>query len=261
VRDLDFDQPWAADTINHWVDVNTNGKITDIITPPINPLTVMFLINAIYFKGNWTLPFDTGSTQMTPFQLGNGSYEDRPLMRTDTVLSYYKNDLFQAVDLPYGNKDFSMTILLPAYGHTVDEIINQLSDETVAAWMAGFDTTKVMLGVPKFKFKYEAKLNDMLSAMGMRIAFDPDYADFTNMVGDPVLGQNLHISQVKHKAFVQVDEVGTEAAAVTVVEIQLDSMPEEEIMYITRPFLFVIREHKTGTILFISKVVDPVWES
>jgi serpin B len=260
VRDLDFTQPWAADTINHWVDLNTNGKIPEVIKPPIPDYIVMYLINALYFNGNWTLPFDTGSTVDFPFELIDGSTVDRPMMRTDTTLDYFENDLFQAVDLPYGNERFSMAVLLPRPFHTVDEILEQMNDVTWANWMMSFLPRDMELGLPKFKFEYEITLNDVLRAMGMEIAFDQVEADFSNMVTDMnLLPGNLYIDFVLHKTFVQVDEEGTEAAAVTVVGIGVTSIGPV-IMHVNRPFLFVIHEHNTGSILFMGKVVDPVWE-
>jgi len=261
VREIDFSQIWAADTINHWVDINTNGKITKIIKAPIPPLTVMYLINALYFNGNWTLPFDTGSTEEMLFFRGDGSMVNRPMMRTDTILDYFSNDLFQAVDLPYGDGRFSMTVLLPRPEYTVDEIIAQLNESSWPVWVGSFAEQELELSLPKFKFGFEIKLNDILKAMGMDIAFDPLEADFSNMVTDVnLLPGNLYISLVKHKTFVQVDEEGTEAAAVTIVAIDLTSIDPDKMMAVNRPFLFVIHEHETGSILFMGKVVDPVWE-
>ena len=260
VRGLDFAQIWAADTINHWVDFNTEGKITEIIKPPIPEAVVMYLINALYFNGNWTLPFDTGSTADLPFFFPDGSMDKRPMMQTDTLLPYFGNDLFQAVDLPYGDKTFNMAILVPSIGHSVDEIIAQLDDNTWAGWMNEFAVTEVKLGLPKFKFGYEIMLNDILKAMGMSIAFDQVNADFGNMVVDiNQLWGNLFISFVKHKTFIQVDEEGTEAAAVTIVGIELTSVGPPAV-YANRPFLFVIHERESGSILFMGKIVDPVWE-
>jgi len=261
VRGLDFNQFWAIDTINHWVDINTHGKITEIIKE-ISPDAVMFLINAIYFKGDWTLTFDTALTEEMDFTLGDGSVVTRPIMRTDTLLAYFENDLFQAVDLPYGDRSFSMTVFLPKPSHTPDEIISQLSPVNWAAWIGALSETKVMLGLPKFKFSYEVFLTDILKALGMTIAFDPGAADFSNMVEDgSMLFGNLFISFVKQKTFVQVDEVGTEAAAVTIVGIELTGfLPDEKIMMVTRPFVLAIRERGTGSILFIGKIVDPAWQ-
>jgi len=261
VRDIDFSQIWAADTINHWVDLKTNGKIDEIIQPPISPETVMFLINALYFNGNWTLPFDTGSTVDMLFFPSDGSTVTRPMMRTDTTLRYFSNDLFQAVDLPYGDQQFSMAVFLPQQDQTVDDIIQQLDETNWAAWVGSFHDQDLELSLPKFKFGFEIELNDILKAMGMSVAFDPLNADFSNMVSDmDLLYGNLFISLVKHKTFVQVDEEGTEAAAVTIVAIDLTSIDPDGSMTVNRPFLFVIHEKATGSILFMGTVDDPVWE-
>jgi serine protease inhibitor len=261
VRGLDFDQVWAADTINAWVDVNTNGKITRIINPPIPPYMVMFLINAIYFKGNWTLPFDTSLTRDMDFFLSGGQIVQRPFMQTDTLLDYFDNDLFQMIELPYGDGDFSMTIILPRPDHTTDDIIADMNPESWSAWIAGLTETDLQLALPKFRFRYDKKLNNMLKAMGMGIAFDGDLADFSNMVTNMgLLPGNLYIDFVQHKTFVQVDEVGTEAAAVTVVGIGVTSIGPH-MMFVNRPFVVAIRERESGMILFLGKVIDPVWQN
>jgi len=261
VRGLDFGQSWAADTINAWVDDNTHGKITKIVDPPIPPFMVMFLINAIYFKGDWTLPFDTSLTLETDFFLSNGNIVQRPFMQTDTLLDYFDNDLMQIIDLPYGNGDFSMTIMLPRSDHTADDIIATLTPETWSTWIAGLAETDLQLALPKFRFRYDKQLNDMLMDMGMAIAFDEILADFSNMVTDmSLLPGNLYIDFVQHKTFIQVDEIGTEAAAVTVVGMGVTSIGPN-VMFVNRPFVVAIRERQSGAILFLGKVTDPVWEN
>lgn len=261
VRGLDFGQPWAADTINAWVDVNTNGKITKIIDPPIPSFMVMFLINAIYFKGDWTLPFDTSLTRDMDFFLSDGQIVQRPFMQTDTLLDYFDNDLFQMLDLPYGDGDFSMTIILPSPDHTPDDVMAAMNPESWSAWIAGLAETDLQLALPKFRFRYDRKLNDMLKDMGMAIAFDGELADFSNMVTDMgLLPGNLFIDFVQHKTFVQVDEVGTEAAAVTVVGVGVTSIGPH-MLFVNRPFVVAIRERESGTILFLGKVIDPVWQN
>lgn len=252
VREMNFQAPGAADTINNWVDVNTNGKIKEIIKPPIPPEVAMLLINAIYFKGAWTHLFDTADTRTDRFYFPDDSWTDCQMMTRDDTIKYFANDLFQAVDLPYGSEGFSMTVLLPKHSVTMDDLIGELTEENWATWMGSFSEIEMQLWLPKFKFEYEKKLNDMLKAMGMEIAFTPA-ADFSNMFGDGI----GWIDRVKHKTFIQVDEQGTEAAAVTMV-VMFDSLPPG--MYVNRPFLFVIHEHESGTILFIGKVVNPVWE-
>lgn len=259
VRGLDFDAPWAADTINYWVNEHTHGKIPKIINPPIPWDIVMFLINAVYFNGNWHLPFDTGSTIDMNFILRDGTMEPRPFMRTDTTFNYFENDLFQAIDLPYGDAGFSMIVFLPKTPYSIDEVIGQLTDDTWAAWLAGFSEAKVMLSLPKFKFSYGVKLNDVLTGMGMGIAFDPLGADFSPMLSGSIAGQ-LYINHVVHKAFVQVDEKGTEAAAVTVVGMGVTSIDPDPVMIVDRPFMFAIYEHESKSLLFMGKVVDPVWQ-
>ncbi len=259
-RELDFGQPDAADIINDWVSDKTQGKIDEILKPPIPPEAVLYLINALYFKGAWTLPFDTAATMDGPFHLTDGSTVMRPMMATDTVLRYFENDLFGAVDLPYGDERFSMAVLLPKSPYTVDDVIAQLDDNNWAAWAGNFTDTELKLYLPRFKFGYEVTLNDMLKALGMEIAFDPFGADFSNMVSDMgLLPGNLFISYVKHKTFIQVDEEGTEAAAVTIIGFELTSMGPK-IMIVDHPFLFVIHEHETGSILFMGKVTDPEWQ-
>lgn len=261
VREMDFSAIWAADTINHWVYENTNGKIEKVLDPPISQEIVMFLINAVYFKGGWTLPFDVSSTTDLPFFFPDGTTEDRPFMLTDTNFYYLENDLFQAIDLPYGDEQFSMTVLLPHYSIAVDNLLAEFTAENWSAWIGQFSEENVELSLPRFKFRYDIKLNDILMAMGMGVAFDPFGANFGNMADLSQLGgNNLYISYVKHNSFVQVDEEGTEAAAVTVVGVGITSMPVDPVMAVNRPFLFVIHERGTGSVLFVGKVSDPVWE-
>jgi serine protease inhibitor len=260
VQEIDFSADWAADTINHWVDVNTNGKIKKIVESPIPPEMVMYLINAVYFKGAWTVPFDTGLTMQAPFYFRDGGSKSRDFMLTDTTFDYHENDMFQAIDLPYGKKGFSMTILLPKTTTTADDLISEMTDENLADWLGSFTECNVELWLPKFKFKYKKKLNEVLQALGMEIAFDPYGADFGNMAFMDSLIGNIYISEVMHKTFVQVDEEGTEAAAVTSVGMGITSVNPDPVMIINRPFVFVIGEHESGTILFMGKVADPVWE-
>jgi serine protease inhibitor len=255
VQNLDFSSPQATDIINAWVSDNTQGKIEEIVQPPINPLTVMFLINAIYFKATWTVEFDPSKTIDDIFTKPDGSALPIKMMRMRDVLSYFETADFQAVDLPYGENKFSMTVILPKAGRTVDELIREITPETVAAWASSFNKQDVLLHLPKFKLEYDKKLNDVLTALGMGVAFEAGQADFTRI--NPNF--DLFISNVKHKTFVDVDEEGTEAAAATVVEITLTSAGDnpEFLMICNRPFLFLIREHNSNTILFIGKIVAP----
>ena len=254
VEALDFNRSDAADIINAWVDENTNGKIEEIVDSPINPLTVMFLINAIYFKGTWTYEFDEENTRDDTFFLPDGSEKECKMMSHKNDHHYFENEQFQAIDLPYGNAEFSMTIFLPKPGINIDSLIAQFSNDNWNSWISSFSSQEVNLYLPKFKMEYEISLNNVLCALGMSIAFDPGRADFTKINSDG----NLYISNVKHKTFVKVNEEGTEAAAVTSVEIGLKSAGIT--MHINRPFVFAIRENHSGTILFIGKIIEPEWE-
>jgi serpin B len=256
VRALDFNDPNSVNIINDWVKENTNGKIEKIVDA-IDPEIVMFLINAIYFKGTWTYEFDKDLTQDDLFNLPDGSQKSYKMMRLTGELQYFENEAFQAVDLPYGDEFFSMTILLPKPQVDLDSLISEIDQATWNQWMASFTTQTVDLSFPKFKLEYKILLNETLKAMGMTIAFEPYQADFTKMYTGP---ENLFISKVKHKTYVEVNEEGTEAAAVTSVEVGATSAgPSAISMRVNRPFIFVIRENRSQTILFIGKIVEPIW--
>ncbi len=257
VAGLDFTNPQSANIINSWVEENTNGKIKKIVEQ-IDPQIVMFLINAIYFKGVWTYEFDKSQTQDDVFNLPDGSQKTVPMMTQSREFSYYANDQFQAVDLPYGDELFSMAIILPTPEINVNDFLATLSAENWNHWTDSFSATNGVLYFPRFKLEYEKLLNDVLKSLGMAIAFDQNQADFTRMF-DKVGDINLYIDKVKHKSFVEVNEEGTEAAAVTSVEIGFTSVGPGSpfVMRVDRPFIFAIRENHSGTILFIGKIVDP----
>jgi serine protease inhibitor len=256
VSGLDFNDPGACDIINNWISQKTHEKIKEVLKPPIDPTTVMFLVNAIYFNGTWTYEFDPDSTTEAYFFPDGISHITVDMMRQSNVFPRYFNDEFQAVSLPYGDAGYCMTIFLPRLDQSLDDLIAQFNQDNWDDWLARFSEDTVIFSMPKFKFGYGLKLNDALTALGMGIAFDDGLADFT---GINPLG-NLFISRVIHKAFVQVDEKGTEAAAVTVVEVGFTSVGPEQHMTVDRPFVFVIHEENTGAILFMGKVVNPVWE-
>ncbi|TAL70851.1 MAG: serpin family protein [Bacteroidetes bacterium] len=254
VTGLNFDDPASKDIINNWVNTNTKGKIKEIIDN-INPLSMMFLINAIYFKGNWSNKFDTNKTKDNKFYLIDGSSKDCRMMNQKAYLPYFSNEEFQAVDLQYGNKNYSMTIFLPKSDKNINDFINELTDDNYTEWLTRFTSDSVTISMPKYKIEYELKLNDALKNLGMSIAFEDGKADFTGM---SELGRLLIISEVKHKTFIKVDEEGTEAAAVTSVEMGPTSLPGDIIIRIDRPFVFVIREKNSGSIVFIGKIVEPL---
>lgn len=255
VNSINFSAPTAAKTINGWVDQNTNGKIKEIVPDPIPGDMVMYLINAIYFKGTWTYRFDTSATHNDSFTLTNGSTKPCRMMSQGGTFDYYADENLQAVDIPYGDAGFSMTILLPKSGTNIESFAASLTQERWNTWAGKLVKTKGDIYLPKFKLEYKKTLNEMLASMGMSIAFDANIANFTNIDRKG----NLSISEVMHKTFVQVDEEGTEAAAVTSVGIKATyAGPTDSFtMRVDRPFVFVIREHHSGTILFIGKIVEP----
>jgi serine protease inhibitor len=256
VRAIDFDDAGAPGVINNWVDINTHGKITKIIDQ-IGRDVMMYLINAIYFKGTWTFEFKKELTVDDWFWRNESTQKPCRMMKQSNKFSYFENDNLQAVDLPYGDGQFSTTIILPKATTSIDALIASLDAVQWAEWSADFHNATGILYLPKFKLEWDLVLNDILKAMGMSIAFS-GRADFSRMMQDV----QLFISMVKHKTFLQVDEEGTEAAAVTVVEMSRTSVGDgpsaEFVMRVDRPFLFMIREHHSQTILFVGKIVEPV---
>lgn len=253
VAELDFDNAGAADVINRWVKEQTRDKIDGIVEPPINPETILFLINAIYFNGDWSVPFDPDNTTDVEFSSSDGSKSEHPLMFRNDDFRYYENDLFQAVSLPYGkNERVSMYVLLPVEEKGLEQLYAELNNANWNSWVNSFRTMEGELGLPRFRFEYETSLNDALKALGMGIAFDENAADFSGMRPTP---PSLFISEVKHKAFIDVNEEGTEAAAVTSVEVGVTAMPETFSMIVDRPFFFAVADDMTGTILFMGSVL------
>ena len=251
VAELDFASPSASVRINEWVKAATNGRIDDIVPAVIPHNVVMYLINAIYFKGSWTFRFDSSETRPEPFFLADGSTRTVPLMSLWGDLPYLENDRFQAVDLPYGGGAFSMTVLLPRQGVSVDTLAASLDAAVWEDIADGFHDTDVVLFLPRFRMAYERTLNDDLAALGMVDAFDDLRADFTRL--SPIDG--LFISKVKQKSWVDVNEEGTEAAAATAVELR--AISSGPVVRASRPFLFFIRERLSDTILFAGKIASP----
>ena len=249
VAELDFASPSASARINEWVRAATNGRIEDIVPADIPGAIVMYLINAIYFKGSWTFPFDRSDTRTEPFHLDDGTTRTVPLMTLRREFPYQENSRFQAVDLPYGGRAFSMTVLVPAPGVSVDDLAASLDAAQWEAIADGFRETDLQLFLPRFRLAYERTLNDDLAALGMVDAFN-HRADLSRL--SPVGG--LWISEVKQKSWVEVNEEGTEAAAATVVSVAESAAP---VLRADRPFLFFIRERLSGTILFAGKLASP----
>jgi serpin B len=248
VQELDFSDPGAVNTINGWCATKTNDKIKKVLDQ-IGPDVVMYLINAIYFKGMWTYDFDKDLTAEGAFNNQGAGQSTVSFMHQEGAFRYYYNDSLQLLEMTYGQGNFSMVVMLPAAGTSVAALADGLTPEIWNGWLADTFKTKVEIALPRFKFEYERVLNDDLIGLGMVKAFGP--ADFSNINPDA----DLCISMVKHNSFVEVNEEGTEAAAVTVVEIIETSAPPESVQFIVdRPFLFAIRETTTNTILFLGKV-------
>jgi len=251
VTSMDFSAPGAVDIINSWVNEKTMGKIEEIIDR-IDPSAVMFLINALYFKATWTYEFDPENTKDEVFKLEDGTQKPCKLMVLDGNFNCYQDENLLAMELPYGVGDYSMTIILPQHGIAIDDVIGSFNQENWDHWNSQFTEKAAQVHLPKFKLEYELELKEVLTALGMGVAFHGG-ADFTGINSDAA----LYISRVLHKTFIDVNEEGTEAAAVTVVEMRDFSSYN---MRVDRPFAFIISEKNSGTILFMGKVMDPILE-
>jgi serpin B len=240
--------------INDWVSDQTEGRIEDLIPQgAISELTRLVLTNAIYFNAAWEYPFNEDMTANGPFYLLNGEQVIVPMMRQTESFGYAEGEEYQAVELLYDGNELSMVILLPASGN-FGAFEEGLQAQKVSDIIRNLQLTEVALTMPKFEFDSEFSLKDTLAEMGMRDAFSPEDADFSGMTGNP----ELFISDVVHKAFVAVDEAGTEAAAATAVIVGTTSMPEPLTeVTIDRPFIFLIRDIETGAILFVGRVLNP----
>lgn len=255
VQALDFNQPTAANTINEWIESKTNSRIKNMIQPPIDPLTIMFLVNAIYFKGTWTYQFDEAQTRDDHFYLPDGSRQPCKMMSQRSQYNYWDSGEFQVIDLPYGDGDFVTTIFLPHTDQTLHNLITEMTPQKLQLWLSKMQPDSVTLYLPRFKLDYKIKLNDVLTMMGMGHAFGKN-ADFTKLYAPG----GVFISKVLHKSFLEINEEGTEAAAATIVEITFTSAEggsHQITMNINRPFLFLIRDRVSNSILFVGKITYP----
>ena len=247
----------SADIINDWADKKTHGKIKEVVQFPFPPLMRVFVANAIYFKGKWAEPFDKGQTKLRPFHLPNGGSKQTPMMRQHRHFGYQETDDFQAVRLGYSGKDLDMILFLPKTNSSPQKLLAKLS---AAFWqddiLPQFDDREGTLVFPKFKIKYGVRLNDSLEALGMKSAFTTG-ANFSAMSDEP-----LFISEAKQASFIEVNEEGTEATAVTglgfsrIGPIPDPTKPFE--MIVDRPFFFMIADERTQSILFMGIIFDPV---
>ncbi|MBE9031209.1 serpin family protein [filamentous cyanobacterium LEGE 11480] len=252
---LDFTRQDSVGTINNWVKAKTQGKIPKVVDR-LNPDDVMYLINAVYFKGGWSVPFEPKLTTQQPFRQADGTQKQHPMMIRRDRFSYSENDQFQAVNLPYGSGRWSMYVFLPRKSSNLTEFSKTLTAANWQAWMQGFKKQTGFVQLPKFKSEFDTELKSSLTALGMGDAFNPQKADFSNLLK----GDKSSINQVKHKTFVEVNEQGTEAAAVTSIGITTTSIQQPTKafeMIVDRPFFCAIRDNETGTLLFMGTIQNP----
>ena len=250
VSDLDFNDSGACETINKWVSDHTKGKITKIIEK-IPSQALMYLINALYFNGKWKYQFDPSETVNKPFYLEDGGQVEVDMMHIENGFNYYRGANLKALEMPYGRGNYSMVCMLPDTSDGIENLIAGMSQETWNSMVNGFSKKNLEVEFPRFKFKYQKSLKEILGLLGMEVAFTSQ-ADFSNIHSNG----GLCISEVLHKTFVEVDEKGTEAAAVTAVEIA-NTVSGGNTIRFNRPFVFAIREISTNTIVFVGKFVDP----
>lgn len=256
IKEIDIRDNKSVSMINDWVKQSTNGKIDNIVDNPLNPNLVAILINAIYFKGNWTNEFDKKLTEKRPFTLVDGEERNIPLMKLNEKLPYLENDKFQAVSLPYGDEQMSMNIFLPKENVHLEQFEQLLNIDNWQKWKASFNKKEGTILLPKFQLEYEVELKDTLKKLGMNAAFDRNNANFSKMIQE---NTPLCISKVKQKTFIDVTEKGTEAAATTSVEMETASAPivDPFNMEVNRPFFIAITDDETGAILFMGSIANP----
>ena len=254
VIDLDFKDPASVNIINNWVNDKTHEKIPTILDQ-ISDNAVMFLINAIYFKGDWRFTFPEEMTHEEAFHSSAdlSSTVDMMTFEGKVTMPYFSNDLFQAVDLPYGDSIYSMSVILPNDGVAMDAVVDYLTPEHWDALAGDYTDTEIIFSMPKLKIKYDKMLNKNLKALGMQKAFT-DRADFSK-----ISDQGVFISFVKHKSFLEINEAGTEAAAVTIIGIETTSVgidPTPAVL-LNKPYLLAIRDNKTNSLFFIGHIYNP----
>jgi len=255
VAALNFSAPASVGIINAWASEKTQGKIDQIVSPPLDSAIRLLLANAVYFHGNWEYQFDTNYTTNRIFELAGGAQESIPMMEQTASFSYCATNGYQAVRLPYKGSNLAMYVFLPGPDSSLGELLGTMSgqwwQQTISGGFA--DQTGTII-LPRFNLNYSANLNEPLQALGMVSAFSPD-ADFSKISRD-----SLHVSEVKQQAIVEVNEEGTVAAAVTtvtVVDSAVPAGPPPFLMIVNRPFVFFIEDQQAGTILFMGAVFEP----
>jgi serine protease inhibitor len=262
VAALDFSSPAASERINRWVSDKTKGRITRMVEDgPIDGDVILYLMNAVYFKGRWQDEFQAGATRPMPFHAAGGRTVQRPMMQRTGEYRHLRADGFQALRLPYRGERFAMYVLLPDEGSSVAALRGRLTQEAWADWMGRFGGAReVRVVMPKYRVNVESPLNRPLQTLGMADAFSQTRANLGAMLPAEFLRQgNAYVSEAKQKVFIEVNEEGTEAAAVTGIEVRTTSVPAEPVSFVVdRPFLLAIRDDTTGALLFIGPINDPV---
>ncbi|SOC39701.1 serpin family protein [Ureibacillus acetophenoni] len=255
ITEIDVQNPQTPKTINEWVNNKTNGKIDNVVGENLSPDMITMLINAIYFKGSWTYPFDTSLTKEKKFTLQDGSTIEVPLMEMHEELSYTKNNMFQAVSLPYGDEKITMKVFLPNENVSLKEFEEMLTMEQWQEWQSSFYKTEGTVLLPKFTLEYEVELRETLEALGMSTAFNN--ANLSKMIEGT---SNSAITSVKQKTYIDLNEEGTEAAAVTSVIVSETSMQptyKPFHMEVNRPFFIAIVDETSNAILFMGTIANP----
>ena len=244
----------SRQTINKWTEDRTRQKIKNLLLPQdITQLTRLVLTNAIYFKGNWASKFDSGKTIQASFRRESGESVSVPLMFQAGPFRYLGEKEFELLELPYAGDRLSMVVLLPRKGIELAKVEQLLTAENLKSWRSSMEEMEVRVFLPKFKTTTRFYLNNPLIAMGMPNAFDENLADFSGIMGK----KDLYISKVIHKAFVDVNEEGTEAAAATAVVMSTKSFSRNVEFRADHPFVFTIMDRKSGSILFLGRLMDP----
>jgi serpin B len=252
VRTLDFTNPESVAIINGWIADKTNDLIKDMLDQ-ISSDAIMYLINAIYFKGDWLYVFDEEDNLQMPFYKADGTNTHVTFMRQKTNLNYLNNEQLIGVQLPYSDTNYCMTLLIPKEGLAIDAIIEEMNAESMKTWTEAMQMKEIEIQLPKFKYGFGTRnINPELQRMGLLKAYSPSEADFSK-----ITDLQIYISRVMHKAFIEVNEKGSEAAAATIIEFENTSIGEETMAYFNKPFVFTIQHLPTQTLLFMGKVAYP----
>lgn len=256
IENINITSPESTKRINNWAKEKTNGKIDNIVDYPLKEELVSLFINAIYFKGKWMKEFESDNTENRNFYLADLSTKEVPFMEQKNKWLYLENELFQAISLPYNDENISMKVILPKEQTNLDDLIQKLSIDNWKKWKEDFSLTEGTIVLPKFQLKYEVVLNEALQHLGMKSAFQKN-ANFNKLIKEKA---ELQVSKVKQVSYIDVNEEGTEAAAVTSTTVETTAIMEDEPFYmeVNRPFLFMIVDDTTGLILFIGLIEKPI---